>query len=288
MSILIYGLINSAIYIVFAIGFSLVYGIARIPNFAHGAIYVLAGYMIWIFTRSLGIPYPISFALSVIVVVVVNVAMYRLLVVRIRGMKISEILITYAFGMGILETLRFGGLVDIKFSLKPLISGLIHIGGIPIDFQRIIIVGTAAIAIFALWIFTHKTRIGLAFRAIAQDEQAALILGIDSDMIASTAMAVSSLLLAFSAALIFPLGDIRVDAGYDVLIFSLAICIVGGLGSWWGTVLAAFIFGFAQVLTAVYVSSSFTMVTVFALLLLVLVIKPSGLMGKQREIEERV
>ncbi len=288
MRILIYGLINSAIFIVFSVGFSLVYGIARIPNFAHGAIYVLAGFMIWIFSISLGITYPISFALSVIVVVVVNLAMYRFLLIRIRGMKISEILITYAFGMGLLEALRSGGLVDIKFSLSPFISGVVYIGGVPVDLQRIIILGVAAVAVFALQLFTHRTRVGLTLRAIAQDEQAALLLGINSDMAASAAMALGAVLLAVSAAVIFPLGDIRVDSGYDVLIFSLAICIVGGLGSWWGTVLAAFIFGFAQIITVVYLSSSFTMVTVFTLLLLVLVIRPSGLMGKQRELEERV
>lgn len=288
MRILIYGLITSAIFIVFSIGFSLVYGIARIPNFAHGAIYVLAGFMIWIFSVSLGITYPISFALSVIVVVVVSVAIYRFLLIRIRGMKVSEILITYAVGMGILESLRSGGLVDIKFSLNPFISGVVYIAGVPVDFQRIIVLGVAAIAVFGLQLFTHWTKIGLSLRAIAQDEQAALLLGINSDMAASAAMALSSVLLAFSAAVVLPLGDIRVDSGYDVLIFSLSICIVGGLGSWWGTILAAFIFGFAQILTCVYLSSSFTMVTVFALLLLVLIIRPSGLMGKQRELEERV
>jgi branched-chain amino acid transport system permease protein len=190
--------------------------------------------------------------------------------------------------MGILESLRSGGLVDIKFSLNPFISGVVYIAGVPVDFQRIIILGVAAIAVFGLLLFTHWTKIGLSLRAIAQDEQAALLLGINSDVAASAAMALSSVLLVFSAAVVLPLGDIRVDSGYDVLIFSLSICIVGGLGSWWGTILAAFIFGFAQILTSVYLSSSFTMVTVFALLLLVLIIRPSGLMGKQRELEERV
>ena len=271
-----------------AIGFSLVYGIARIPNFAHGSLYILAGLMTWLFSKSLGIIYPVSFILSLLIVIAVSVIMYRLILIRLRGMVISEILVTYAFGFAILEGLRCTGFVGHRFSLSPFFKGTLFIGDVPIDFQRVIILGASVLLMLALWLFTHRTKLGLALRAIAQDESAALSLGINSDMAAAAALALNAVLLGFAASLILPLGNIRAETGYDVLIYGLAVCIVGGLGSWWGTVMAAIIFGFSQVLTVVYLSSHFTMVMVFALLIFVLIIKPSGLMGKQKEFEERV
>ena len=86
----------------------------------------------------------------------------------------------------------------------------------------------------------------MALRGMAQDERAALMLGIDSDFMAVVAMGMGSMLAAFAAILLLPLGNIVVESGYNVLILAIAVCIVGGLGSWMGAVLAAFLIGFAR------------------------------------------
>jgi branched-chain amino acid transport system permease protein len=139
-----------------------------------------------------------------------------------------------------------------------------------------------------LWLFTHYTRIGLALRGMAQDERAALMLGIDSDTMALVAMALGSMLAGLAAILLLPLGNIVVEKGYDVLIQAIAVCIVGGLGSWMGAVLAAFLIGFAQILTTVYLGSHFQMVVALLAIIITLILKPSGLFGQQKELEERV
>jgi branched-chain amino acid transport system permease protein len=136
--------------------------------------------------------------------------------------------------------------------------------------------------------FTHYTRIGLAMRGMAQDERAALMLGIDSDMIAVLAMGFGSMLAAFAAVLLLPLGNIVVEAGYNILILAIAVCIVGGLGSWVGAVMAAFLIGFAQILTVVYLGPHYQMVVALLAIILTLIFKPSGLFGQQKELEERV
>jgi len=123
---------------------------------------------------------------------------------------------------------------------------------------------------------------------MAQDERAALMLGIDSDTMAVVAMAFGCMLAGFAAIVILPLGNIVVEKGYDVLIQAIAVCIVGGLGSWMGAVLAAFIIGFAQILTTVYLGPQFQMVVAFLAIILTLILRPSGLFGQQKELEERV
>ena len=139
-----------------------------------------------------------------------------------------------------------------------------------------------------LWLFTHYTKVGLALRAIAQDERAAMMLGIDSDLIAVIALALGSALAGVAAVAILPLGNITVETGYNVLIYAIAVCIIGGLGSWSGAVMAAFLLGFAQTLTVAYIAPQFQMVVIFLAIILTLILKPSGLFGRQKELEERV
>jgi branched-chain amino acid transport system permease protein len=157
-----------------------------------------------------------------------------------------------------------------------------------VDVHRILLVGIGAAVITMLWAFTHYTRLGLALRGMAQDERAALMLGIDSDLMALVAMAYGSMLAALAAALLLPLGNIVVEAGYNVLILAIAVCIVGGLGSWMGAVLAAFLIGFAQILTVVYLGSHYQMVVALLAIIFTLILRPSGLFGRQKELEERV
>jgi branched-chain amino acid transport system permease protein len=288
MDILIYGTINSIMLALMALGFALVYGTSRIPNFAHGAIYVLCGFITWVFVRSLEMNYLLSVVLSLILTGLLGAMIYRFVLIRVRGMNISEIIASYAIGLAILETLRWGGFKGTTYTLPVIIEGSMMIGDIPVDYQRILVVILGIAVVTFLWLFTHYTRIGLALRGMAQDERAALMLGIDSDSMAIVAMAFGSMLAGFAAIVLLPLGNIVVEKGYDVLIQAIAVCIVGGLGSWTGAVLAAFIIGFAQILTTVYLGAHFQMVVAFLAIILTLILRPSGLFGQQKELEERV
>jgi len=288
MDILIYGTINSIALALMALGFALVYGISRVPNFAHGAIYVLSGFITWTFLRSFGLNYAISILLTMVVIGALGAALYQFVLIRVRGMAISEIIASYAIGLAILEGLRWGGFKGMSYTLPVFVEGSISIGGIPVDFQRIMVVGIGVLIVVALWLFTHYTRIGLALRGMAQDERAALMLGIDSDLMAVVAMAIGAMLAGLAGILLLPLGNIVVESGYNVLILAIAVCIVGGLGSWMGAVMAAFLIGFAQILTVVYLGSHYQMVVAFLAIIFTLILKPSGLFGMQKELEERV
>jgi len=288
MDILVYGTINSVALALYALGFAMVYGVSRLPNFAHGALYVLSGFITWSFLNSLGLNYFFSILAAILVTGIIGALIYQFILIRVRGMEISEIMASYAIGLAILEGLRWGGFKGMTYTLPAFISGSTEIGGIPVDYQRLLVVGIGAAVVALLWLFTRYTRIGLALRGMAQDERAAMMLGIDSDLMAVIAMGFGSMLAALAAILLLPLGNIVVESGYNILILAIAVCIVGGLGSWMGAVLAAFLIGFAQILTVVYLGSHFQMVVALLAIILTLIIKPSGLFGRQKELEERV
>ncbi len=288
MQILIYGTINSVALALFALGFAMVYGVSRLPNFAHGALYVLSGFITWTFVNTLELNYLISILLAMLVTGIIGALIYQFVIIRIRGMEISEIMATYAIGLAILEGLRWGGFRGMTYTLPAFIEGSTEIAGVPVDYQRLLVVGIGAAVVAVLWLFTRYTRVGLALRGMAQDERAAMMLGIDSDLMALAAMGFGSMLAALAAVVLLPLGNIVVEAGYNVLILAIAVCIVGGLGSWIGAVLAAFIIGFAQILTVVYLGAHYQMVVALLAIIITLILRPSGLFGRQKELEERV
>jgi branched-chain amino acid transport system permease protein len=288
MDIVIYGVINSFKLTLMALGFTLVYGVSRLPNFAHGALYVLTGYLTWLLMYETGLYYPLAGLLALVITGLVGAAMYHFVLVRIRGMAISEIIASYAIGLAILEGLRWGGLKGGTFTLPPFIEGSVNIFGVSVDYQRLLVVGAGAALVGALWLFVSRTKLGLALKGMAQDERAAMTLGIDSDRMAVVAMALGSVLAGAAALMLFPLGSIIVESGYTVLVMAVAVCIVGGLGSWNGAILASFIIGFAQILTVVTLGAHFQVVVALIAIIITLILRPSGLFGRQKELEERV
>lgn len=271
-----------------SLGFTLVYSISRLPNFAHGALYIATGYTVWMLLNSLELSYPLAILIGILGTAASGALIYRFALIRVRGMEISEVIASYAIGLAIIEGLRWGGLRGSTFTLPSFMSGSITFFDVSIDYQRLIIMVTGFAVFVMLYLFTRFTKTGLAFRGIAQDERASMMLGIDSDFTAILSLAIGSGLAGLSAVILLPLGNIVVETGYNVLIFSIAVSIIGGLGSWSGVVVASFIIGFAQILTEVFLSSHYQMVVALLAIIVTLLIKPSGIMGKQKELEERV
>ncbi|MBI5014407.1 MAG: branched-chain amino acid ABC transporter permease [Deltaproteobacteria bacterium] len=288
MEILIYGVIQSVSLLLMAFGFSLVYGVSRLPNFAHGALYVFSGFVAWVVIHQLRLPFVAALLLAPLASALFGVLIYQAVLKRVRGMEMSEVIATYAIGLAILEGLRWAGFRGTSYSLPVFLEGVAFFGEVPVDYQRLAVIAVGIAVMALLWAFTRYTRLGLALRGIAQDEQAAMMLGIDSDLTATIAMALGSALAGVAAITLLPLGNIVVEEGYKVLIYAIAVCVVGGLGSWGGTVLAAFVLGFAQYLTVAYGKTHYQMVMMLLAVIVTLVCKPSGFFGRQKQLEERV
>jgi branched-chain amino acid transport system permease protein len=146
MEILVYGTVNSIIFALIALGFTLVYGVSRVPNFAHGSIYVLVGFLTWTFVNNLNMPYALAVLIALGVASFLGFLIYRIILIRLRGMATSEIISSFAVSLIILEGLRMQGIAGFKgfigpfYVLKPFVDGKINLFGVFIDYQRLIII----------------------------------------------------------------------------------------------------------------------------------------------------
>jgi len=288
MTILIYGLVSSVILILSALGFSLTFGLSKVANFAHGGLYLFAGLAAWLLHKRLDLPYGLAILVAIVLTGLLGALIYRFILQRVRGIELSEVIATFAVGIAIIETFRSLGFVTFEFNLPPFVRGGTRIFGVAIDYQRLFIIGVGLLLAILLWVFTHHTKIGLALRGIAQDEHTALALGIESDWAAMLSVALGSALTAVAALTILPLGIISIDLGYEVLLIAVAVAVLGGLESTVGLVVGGLILGYSRVIAADVLGTQWQTVVYLIAIVLVLAIRPSGLLGKFKELEERV
>jgi branched-chain amino acid transport system permease protein len=284
----VYGFIASATLALLAMGFNLTFGISGVANFAYGSFYVLAAFGTWILMNVLKLPFILALTITILSVALFSGLFYRLFLLRLRGMEISEVIVTFALGMAILETFRLIGFVGTKYTLPTLWDQSISVLGVWVDAQRLVVVGITVLLALGLWLFTRYSKTGLAFRAISQDEYTAMTLGINVDRSATLSVAFGAVYISIAAIALTPLGNISAMAGYNVIINAIAVCVVGGLGSNGGVILASLLIGYVQQFSEFYLLSNIGMVVNLLAVFLVLLIKPSGLLGHYKELEERI
>jgi branched-chain amino acid transport system permease protein len=287
-STVIYGLVNSVMLMLTALGFSLTFGLSGVPNFAHGGLYLLSGFTAWLLMHHLALPFPLAAAATVLLVGVAGAAIYRFIVMPVRGIALSEVIATFAVGVAIVEFFRWKGFTTYDFSLPVFVRGGVEIAGVAIDFHRLFIVAIGLALTLLIWLFTHHTRIGLALRAMSQDEYTALSVGIESDWAAMLSLGLGSALAAVAGVVLLPLGIISINTGYDVLLVALAVTVLGGLESTPGMIVGSLVVGYAMVITGNYLDPRWGEVVYLAAIVVILGVKPSGLLGKSKEIEDRV
>ena len=287
-STLVYGLVNSVVLLLTSLGFSLTFGLSGVANFAHGGLYLLSGFLCWLLIHSVGLPFPLAAAATVVLVGLLGAAIYRTVLMSVRGIVLSEVISTFAVGVAIVEFFRWKGFTTYDFTLPAVVDGSVDLLGVTVDWQRLLIVALGLALTGLLWLFTHRTMVGLALRGMSQDEYTALSVGIESDWAATLSMGLGSALAAVAGVALLPLGIISINIGYDVLLIALAVTVLGGLESTAGLILGSLIVGFAMVITGNYVGPRWSEVVYLAAIVIVLAVKPSGLLGKSKELEDRV
>ena len=287
--IIITGLISGGVYALLAVGFSLIFGAARIINLAHTAFYMLAAYLIFTFASLLGLNLLLSVILSIVAVTIIGVFTYKLVIDRVRGRETTALIVTLALAIIIQEVMlmpwAFGG----HFLRVPsLVSGYTTILGIRVTYQYILTFGMVLIILLGTWALLMKTRLGIAIRSTAQDREVANLMGINVARTGMITMAISVALAAVAGALVAPLAILSPHMWMHPLVMIMAIVVLGGLGSIKGSLVGAFVLGFAETLVVFLVpSGAFLKGTVaLAIMLAVILIRPEGLFGVAFE-EER-
>ncbi len=285
--IIITGLMSSGVYALLAIGFSLIFGAARIINLTHTAFYMLAAYLIFTFTSSLGLNPVLSILISIVAVTIIGVLIYMLIIERVRAHETTILIVTIALAIIIQEgvLLAFGG----HFRGVPsLVSGYVEVLGIKITYQYIIAFGAVLIILLGTWALLMKTKLGVAIRATAQDREVANLMGINVARTGMMTMAIAVALAAIAGALVAPLFTLTPYMWMHPLIMVLAVVVLGGMGSVKGSFVGALILGFAETLVVFLVpmGSFLKGAVALAIMLIIILIRPEGLFGVSFE-EER-
>ena len=274
------GLTLGSIYGLVALGLTLVYGILHIPNFAHGALYMVGAFMSYFFMVDMGVHYWIAMAGSAVVVAVLGIICERLVFHQLRNAppihdKIAAI--------GILLFLEavvhmFWG-SDFRRMSSPF-GGVMNLDGVFLREQGILIIASTVVLVIALNLFLRKTMVGATIIAMAQNREGAFLVGIDANRVAMMTFAISGALAAIAATLYAPLNLVYPAMGHLVIMKAFVIIILGGMGSIPGAIVGGMIIGFAEAFGGYYISTAYKDVIAFSLLVVILSIRPQGLFAK--------
>ncbi len=281
----IYHLINGihvgSIYALVALGYSMVYGIVKLINFAHGDIIMVGAYIAWLTISSLGMPVWAGIIAAILFCTLLGVVVEKVAYKPLRNSARISLLIT-AIGISLLlENLAqmiFGA--DSK-TFPNFITGGIMLGDRKISLTTIITIVVSIVLMIALTFLVNKTKMGKAMRAVSEDTDAARLMGINVDRTISFTFALGSALAAVAALLYccaYP--TVNSTMGYLLGLKAFVAAVLGGIGSIPGAVIGGFAIGIAEALTKGYISSSFADAIVFGILIVTLLIKPTGILGK--------
>ena len=280
LQVLVYGAVISAIYAMLAVGFTLIFGVARILNLAHGAFYALGAYSAYVLTGIVHLPLIVAAVIAVLFVAGFGIVVERVLVRPLRRSTLAVLMITLAVALMVEQILllTFGSEAR---NVPTMIDGTLNILGVDISGQRLLAL-TGGIAILgALWLFMQKTRLGAAILAVSQDPEAAQYMGIPSDRIFSIVMGLSAGIAAAAGVLVAPFQTVIPGMGLLPLVKAFAIVVVGGLGSIPGSIVGALLLGYSETVVAFNISIEWAQIVSVAAVLLTLILRPAGFFGKR-------
>ncbi len=285
--IIITSLIHGSTYALLAIGFSLIFGVARIVNIAHTAFYMVASYCIYFVTHKLGYHPVLGMLIAVPLITLLGLISYKLFIDPIREHEGAVLIGTIALAIALQEFMLLIFTGD-YLSVPALIKGYLSIFGVKVFYQQLITFVAALMVLGALRLLLMNTRLGLAIRSTAEDREVANLMGMNESRVAMATVGISVALAGFTGAVIVPLTIVEPFMWMHPLIMMLAVVVLGGLGSIKGSFFAAYILGFAEALVVFLIPmGAFLKGSVaLSIMILVLLIRPEGLFGVAFE-EER-
>ena len=288
LNYLINGISLGSVYAIIALGYTMVYGIAKMLNFAHGDVIMIGGYMAFCATSYLGWPVVPSVLLSILVCTVLGIVIERLAYNPLRNATSLAVLIT---AIGVSYFLQNAALLiwtsnPKSFPNMVTLPSLV-IGDLQISSVALVTIAASIVIMVVLTLFTNKTKMGKAMRAVSEDKEAAQLMGINVDATISLTFAIGSGLAAIAGVLLcsaYPTLMPTTGAMPGIKAFTAAV--FGGIGSIPGAMLGGILLGIIEIFGKAYISTQLSDAIVFSVLILILLVKPTGLLGKK--INEKV
>lgn len=281
LSYLISGVSLGSVYAIIALGYTMVYGIAKMLNFAHGDVIMVGGYISLLAMTNLGLPWPIAVLLAMLVCTVLGVVIEGLAYRPLRSAPSLAVLIT-AIGVSYFlqnaAQLLWGASPR---SYTPIISGSLSLGSLSISYVSLLTIAMCIIIMAGLTAFTSKSKMGKAMRACSEDKGAAQLMGINVNRTISLTFAIGSALAAIAGVLLCSFNtSLMPTTGSMPGIKAFTAAVFGGIGSIPGAFLGGILLGVIEALAKAYISTQLANSIVFAVLIIMLLVRPAGLLGK--------
>ena len=283
LSYLVSGISLGSVYAIIALGYTMVYGIAKMLNFAHGDIIMVGGYISLMAINSLGLPSWLAVILAMIVCTVLGVLIEGLAYKPLRSAPALAVLIT---AIGVSYFLQNAALLIWGASPKaytPVVAGAVKLfdGQLTISYVSLLTVVVCLVIMAALTLFTSKSRMGKAMRACSEDKGAAQLMGINVNFTISLTFAIGSALAAVAGVLLCSsYTSLMPTTGSMPGIKAFTAAVFGGIGSIPGAFLGGILLGIIESMAKAYISTQLANSTVFAVLIVTLLVRPAGLLGK--------
>ena len=270
-------------YALVAIGLTLIFGIMRIIQYAHGELYMLGAYVLYYWFAVLGLPYWLGILASAVIIFMLGVGLQLLLFRPLHG---KNILYSLAVSMGLIFIISSGGLLGFGTIVKGIpsvVSGGVMVLGAFLTYERMVISLFSAALIAGLWLFLQKTTLGMAMRAVSEDPDVSALQGINTRRIHWIAFGLGSALSAVAGCLMGTLMSIVPSMGFMATMKAFMIVIMGGLGSIGGALIGAMLIGFIDSFLTTIISADVAYIMGFLAIFIILVFKPAGLFGQEWE-----
>lgn len=276
------GIVIGVIYALAALGVSLVVGIMNVINFAHGEFYILAGYFSFLFADRLGLNVFASMTIAVALVFIFGIIVEYLLIRPTYGNDMYSLILTFILSIVLQNAylLIFG-----PYPNKPpnWVKGATHVFGLfYYGNQRLAALGAGILVIAATFLFIKKTWFGRIIRATSQDRMMAELNGVNTTRLNTLSFGLGCALAGAAGVILSPVFPVTPNVGVGVALTAFVIVVLGGMGSLWGCVVGGLILGLVENLGAAYISTGYKHVFGFIILILVLLLRPQGLFGRQQ------
>ena len=280
LEILIQGLLLSGLYALIAVGFTLIFSVGRVLNLAYGSYIMIAGYVYFYFSQLLGLPPIVGLLLAGILGSCMGLLKYNLIVKPLKGdhipVEISTLILAVVLQSAII--LYFGNSAKI---LLPIFQGVIHIGNATVTYNVLAATLVSWLILIVLFVFIRKTHVGRAMQAVSMDSKGASISGVNINKINMFRWGISGFLGAIAGVFFASYTQLSPSMWVAPLIIAIAIVIVGGIGSIIGTLVVAHIIGFMEIISVALISPQLRGVFTMLLVIIVLIIRPKGLFGRE-------
>jgi branched-chain amino acid transport system permease protein len=279
---LVNGLTLGSLYALVAIGLALVVGVLRLINFAHGDLFMIGGYLFFLVHTNGAVPYWLSVLATVAGMAVLGYLFERAVIERVldKSWRV-QLIATLAISIVLVNTFILYWGLNPKMAPTASASRFLEYGLVRISAQRLLVFAVAPLAFALFSLFLQRTQTGRAMRAISQNREACLVVGIDAHRIAGLTFAISAGLAGLASALVVPLYLVFPTMGTLLTFKALAAVIMGGFGQVKGALAASYMLGVTEAMAAGFISSSYADLVVFGVMVLTLLLRPQGLFGRK-------